>query len=63
MHVEVRVAVADPTAIDTAAIAAEIPYGTVIVTPVAGGLDIESPRGDDDALVIANAAILVSFEE
>ncbi len=63
MHVEVRVAVADPSALDVAAIAAEIPYGTVTVTPVAGGLDVESPFGDGDALVIANAAILVSFEE
>ncbi|MDH4146052.1 MAG: Lin0512 family protein [Acidimicrobiia bacterium] len=62
MHVEVRIAVADPSAIDVAAIAAEIPYGTVTVTPVQGGLDVEAPTGDD-ALVIANAAILVSFPD
>lgn len=62
MHVEVRIAVARPDALDLAAIAAEVPYGTVTVTPVAGGLDVESPTGDD-ALVIANAAILVSFEQ
>lgn len=62
MHIEVRIAVADPGALDTAAIAAEIPYGTVTVTPVAGGLNVASPRGDD-AIVIANAAILVSFDD
>lgn len=62
MHIEVRIAVARPDALDLAAIAAEVPYGTVTVTPVAGGLDVESPTGDD-ALVIANAAILVSFEQ
>lgn len=62
MHIEVRIAVTRPDALDVAAIAAEIPYGTVTVTPVAGGLDVPSPDGDD-ALVIANAAILVSFEE
>lgn len=62
MHVEVRIAVAEPDAIDIAAIAAQVPYGTVTVTPVLGGLDVASPQGDD-AIVIANAAILVSFEE
>ena len=62
MHVEVRIAVADPAAVDLVAVAAEIPYGTVTVTAVAGGLDVPAPRGDD-AIVIANAAILVSFEE
>ena len=62
MHIEVRIAVAEPGAIDVLAIAAEIPYGKVTVTPVLGGLDVPSPQGDD-ALVIANAAILVSFEE
>ncbi|MEZ5234365.1 MAG: Lin0512 family protein [Acidimicrobiia bacterium] len=62
MHVEVRIAVAEPDRLDLADIAAQIPYGTVTVTPVHGGLNVESPRGDDDALVIANAAILVSFE-
>jgi uncharacterized protein (TIGR02058 family) len=62
MHIEVRIAVADPAAIDPAVIAAEVPYGTVTVTPVAGGLDVEAPSGDD-ALVIANAAVLVSFDD
>ena len=42
MHVEVVIAVADPDAVDTAAIAAEVPYGTVTVSPVSGGLDVPS---------------------
>ena len=62
MHVEVVIAVADPTAIDTDAIKAEVPYGTVTVTPTAGGLDVPAPSGND-GIVIANAAILVSFED
>jgi uncharacterized protein (TIGR02058 family) len=62
MIIEVRIAVGDPSAVDVAAIAAEVPYGTVTVTVVPGGLDVPSERGDD-AIVIANAAILVSFAD
>ncbi len=62
MQIEVRIAVADPDAVDIGAIAAEVPYGTVTVTVVRGGLDVPSPGGDD-AIVIANAAILVSFAD
>ena len=62
MHVEVRIGVADPSQVDMAAVAAEVPYGTVTVTPVAGGLDVEAPDGANDKLIIANAAILVSFD-
>lgn len=60
MHVEVRIGVAEPEAIDADAIAAEVPYGTVTVVAQPGGLDVEGPDGKD-GLVIANAAILVSF--
>lgn len=60
MHVEVRLGVADPAAVDVDAIAAEVPYGTVTVTVQQGGLDVPSDTGPD-TLVIANAAILVSF--
>jgi len=62
MHVEVIVAVADPSAIDADAIASEVPYGTVTITPVAGGLNVPSASGSD-LMVIANAAILVSFDD
>lgn len=67
MHVEVRIAVTDPDAIDPEVIAAEVPYGTVTVNVVTGGLDVAAPPSDDgsvpDGIVIANAAILVSFPE
>jgi len=62
MHVEVIIAVSTPEAVDREAIAAEVPYGSVTVTSVAGGLDVPAPTGVD-AIVIANAAILVSFED
>lgn len=62
MHVEVRIGVAKPDEIDIEAIAAEVPYGTVTVTASAGGLDVPAQNGPD-GIVIANAAILVSFPE
>ena len=62
MYVEVVVAVANPDAVDTDAVAAEVPYGTVTIRAVAGGLDVPAPSGSD-GIVIANAAILVSFPE
>ena len=63
MHVEVRIGIADPDALDCDAVAAEVPYGTVTVTPTVGGLNVPAPGGGTDLMVIANAAILVSFEE
>lgn len=62
MHVEVVVAVSEPGAVDAEAIRSEVPYGTVVVTPVVGGLDVPAPRAGD-RMVIANAALLVSFED
>ena len=63
MHVEVIIAVADPDAVDTDAIKAEVPYGTVTVRAVAGGLDVPPVEGATDGVAIANAAVLVSFPE
>ena len=57
---EVRIGVADPSAIDVDRIAAQVPYGTVTVTPEVGGLDVAAESGDD-VLIMANAAILVGF--
>lgn len=62
MQIEVRVAVQKPDEVDVDAIAAEVPYGAVTVTPMAGGLDVPAPNGVD-LMVIANAAILVSFTD
>ncbi|MGB3735785.1 MAG: Lin0512 family protein [Ilumatobacter sp.] len=66
MHVEVIVAVADPDAVDLDAVQAEVPYGTVTVRAVVGGLDVPEivkPDGSSDGVVMANAAILVSFPD
>ncbi len=62
MQIEAVIAVADPAALDLEAIAAELPYGSVTVKPVLGGLDVPAD-GVKDPIVIANAAILVSFPE
>lgn len=62
MHVEVNIGIPNPAAVDTARVAAELPHGQVSVKVVAGGLEIPDDRGSD-AMVIANAAVLVSFEE
>lgn len=62
MHVEVRIGVARPDRVDTDAVAQEVPYGTVTVVAEPGGLDVAADTGDD-GIVIANAAILVRFED
>lgn len=63
MRVEAVVAVPRPDEVDTAAVAAEFPYGTVTVTPVAGGL--ATPNGTDapgaDTMVCAVAVIRVGW--
>ncbi|NCF33798.1 MAG: hypothetical protein GWP50_09550, partial [Proteobacteria bacterium] len=45
-----------------AAVAEQVPYGTVTVEPGLGGMNIDSADGGD-VLVIANAGVLVHFEE
>jgi uncharacterized protein (TIGR02058 family) len=62
MFVDVTVAVPNPEAVDIAAVAKELPYGTVTVTAVKGGLEIPSDRGAD-SIIIANASVIVSLDE
>jgi uncharacterized protein (TIGR02058 family) len=62
MFVDVTIGVPDPDAVDTAAVAKELPYGTVTVTAVKGGLEIPAEQGSD-AIIIANAAVIVSLED
>jgi uncharacterized protein (TIGR02058 family) len=62
MFVDVTIAVPDPAAVDTAAVAKELPYGTVTVTAVKGGLAIPAEQGSD-AIIIANAAVIVSLDD
>ena len=62
MFVDVTIGVPDPSGVDTAAVAKELPYGTVTVSAVKGGLEILA-EGGGDAIIIANAAVIVSLEE
>jgi len=62
MQIKANIAVANPDAVDRAKVAAQLPYGQVDVTVVTGGLDVPNDDGQD-AIVIANAAILVYFED
>ena len=57
MFVDVTIGVPNPDTVDTAAVAKELPYGTVTVTAVKGGLEIPSATGGD-AITIANAALM-----
>lgn len=62
MQITVRVGVAEPNALDVEAIAKELPYGSVTVEPVIGGLDVPGTQGAD-TIVMANVAVIVHFEE
>ena len=62
MFVDVTIGVPDPTGVDTASVAKELPYGTVTVTAVKGGLEIPAEQGGD-AIIIANAAVVVSLDD
>ena len=62
MFVDVTIGVPDPDAVDTAAVVKELPYGTVTVTAGKGGLKVDDERGGD-AIVIANAAVIVSLDD
>lgn len=62
MFVDVTIGVPNPEAVDTAAVAKELPYGTVTVTTVKGGLEIPAESGGD-AIIIANAAVIVSLDD
>src|SRR6202022_3000597 len=62
MFVEVTIGVPDPGAVDTPAVAKELPYGTVTVTAVKGGLEIPAESGGD-AIIITNAAVIVSLDD
>ena len=62
MRITVKVAVSEPEKLDVEQIASEIPYGSVTVDPCKGGLDIDSEAGLDP-IVVANAGIIVCFEE
>src|SRR3569623_419844 len=62
MLVDVTIGVPNPDGVDTNTVAKELPYGTVTVKAVKGGLDIPA-EGGGDGILIANAAVVVSLED
>ena len=61
MIIDVEIGVQQPDLVDTDALLSIFPYGQPSVTVVKGGLDI--PRREKDGWsVIANAAVMVSFD-
>ena len=62
MFVDVTIGVPNPETVDTEAVAKELPYGTVTVTAIKGGLEIPAEQGGD-AILIANAAVIVSLDD
>src|SRR5258707_8844454 len=62
MFVDVTIGVPDPGAVDTSAVAKELPYGTVKVTAIQGGLEVPAESGTD-SILIAKAAVIGGFDE
>ena len=62
MFIELIIGVPEPNKVDTSKVAAALPYGRVNITVQKGGLEIPADSGDD-AIVIANAGIIVRLAE
>ncbi|SFU97728.1 Lin0512 family protein [Halomonas korlensis] len=61
MLIDVEIGVQHPDAVNISALLDIFPYGQPSITLVKGGLDVTKPDGSDTT-VIANAAIIVSFD-
>ncbi len=62
MRVDVTIGIPKPELVDEKAVGESLPHGTALVKAVMGGLEIPNESGDD-AMVIANAAVIVSFDD
>lgn len=60
MLITLKIGAQKPEAIDTQAVAAQLPYGQVTVEVEPGGLDVVAENGKD-LMVIVNVAVLVGF--
>jgi uncharacterized protein (TIGR02058 family) len=62
MQILVKIGVSNPEAVDKRRVAEELPYGTVEVETLLGGLQVTA---DDEAdeIVIANAAVIVYLDD
>ena len=61
MIIDAEIGVQQPDKVDREALKAVFPYGQPNITVTRGGLDIDKPNADGHT-VIANAAIIVSFD-
>ena len=62
MRVDITIGVPRPEAVDGPAVVATLPHGKGYIKVVQGGLEIPNETGND-ATVIANAAVMVSFDD
>ena len=62
MRADVTIGVPNPEAVDAAEVVAVLPHGNGFCKAVAGGLEIPNEDGTD-AMVIANAVVIVSFDD
>ncbi|MBL6689131.1 MAG: Lin0512 family protein [Pseudomonadales bacterium] len=62
MYIDLMIGVPEPDKVDRKRVAGALPYGTVNITVEKGGLEIPSDDGKD-AIVIANAGIIVRLED
>ena len=61
MIIDAEVGVAKPELVDVEALKAIFPYGQPSITVTKGGLDVAKPHAES-VTVIANAAVIVSFD-
>ena len=62
MTIEVTIGVPNPAAVNEQEVADSLPHGTARVKAVQGGLEVAN-EGGTDALVIANAVVMVFFDD
>lgn len=61
MIIDAEIGVAKPDRVDVEALKAIFPYGQPNINVTQGGLDVPKPHADTST-VIANAAVIVSFD-
>ena len=61
MLIDAEIGVAKPDQVDVAALEEIFPYGKPKIRVTEGGLDVDKPHADGRT-VIANAAVIVSFD-
>jgi len=62
MKITLIIASPSPESVDSEVVSKQLPYGTVDVSLVKGGLEVPNDSGQD-SIVITNAAVIVCFEE